>query len=236
MPCAGRHFPKIPGANSHLAHFGSAHLFGLTNAMKYVGGEDKWVAQMRYQTSGKKKIWCASMKQIMEAFSKADPDAAQSIQSAASAFGRLDVKMAERCKDHGLTLQVAVAEEGDVVYIPSGMLLAEETLNSQTILGIKVAALQGGKSLDALATVRAMQAKEDPNGPSVGYMDAYVKLAETCDSEQEAAAAKHEKDRVATERQDKAAKEKLERAAKDSQKKQDDQKEKISGAKPKAKA
>ena len=125
-----------------MIHLGTAHLFGLTSAMKYVGGEDKWVAQMRYQTCGKRKIWCASMKQLMEAFSVADPDATQSIHSAASAFGRLDVKMAERCKEHGLTLQVAVAEEGDIVYTPSGMLLAEETLNSQMILGIKVAALQ----------------------------------------------------------------------------------------------
>jgi hypothetical protein len=115
-PCAGRHFPKIPGANSQLIHLGTAHLFGLTSAMKYVGGEDKWVAQMRYQSCGKKQIWCASMKQLMEAFSVADPDATQSIHSAASAFGRLDVKMAERCKEHGLTLQVAVAEEGDIVH------------------------------------------------------------------------------------------------------------------------
>jgi hypothetical protein len=58
-----------------------------------------------------------------------------------------------------------------------------------------------------------MKAKEDPHGPSLAYLDAYVNLAATCDSEQEAAAAKLEKERVATEKQDKAAKEKQERAA-----------------------
>ena len=149
--------------------------------MKYVGGEDKWVAQMRYQTCGKRKIWGASMKQMVEAFAKADPDAAQSFPAACAAFGRLDVKMAERCKDHGLILQVAMAEEGDIVYTPSGWLLAEETLNSQMILGVKVAALEQGKSLTALATVRDMKAKEDASASIVSYMDCLLYTSDAAD-------------------------------------------------------
>jgi len=188
-PCAGRNFPKSTTNNAATSHFGTAHLFGLTSAMKYVGGEDKWAAQMRYQTCGRKKIWGANIKELMEAFAKADPDAAQSFPSACAAFGQLDVKMADRCKDHGLSLHVAIAEEGDIVYTPSGWLLAEETLNSKMVLGIKVAVLQEGKSLDAMAIVRNMKAKEDANAAVLNYMDAYVKLAEAIDSEKDQAAA-----------------------------------------------
>jgi len=207
--------------------------------MKNVGGEDKWAAQMRFHTCGKKKIWGANIKELMEAFAKADPDAAQSFPSACAAFGQLDVKMADRCKDHGLSLQVAIAEEGDIVYTPSGWLLAEETLNSKTVLGIKVAALQEGKSLDAMAIVRNMKAKEDANASVVNYMDAYVKVAETVDSENgQAAADELDKQKAATEKQQKLEKDKAakEKAAKEQQKKQDEQKEKApQGAKAKAK-
>jgi uncharacterized membrane protein YukC len=193
--------------------------------MKYLGGEDKWVAQMRYQSCGKRRIWSASMKEVSTALEKADPDALQTVQTTAAAFGRLDSKMLQRCQDHGLKVHVIIADETDIVYTPSGWMLAEETLNNATVLGIKVATLQAGTDLASLQVIRDMKAKEDDKSVSVGFIDAYTKLADACDAEQGRTTQekqKLEKERAAKEKLEKeklekerAAQEKLEKAEKD---------------------
>jgi len=93
------------------------------------------------------------------------------VPSAASVFKCLDVKQAAACCHHGLKLYHSIADEGGVMFLPSGWLLAEKPLQSEMILGIQVGAPPEAGSLDALMCLRDLYALNNPNSSAVAKVD-----------------------------------------------------------------
>ena len=93
------------------------------------------------------------------------------MSSVVSGFECLDVKQAAACRHHGLKLYHSIADEGDVVFLPSGWLLAEKPLNSPMTLGIQVGAPPEVGSSDALMCIRDLLAFDNPNSSAVAKVD-----------------------------------------------------------------
>jgi hypothetical protein len=93
------------------------------------------------------------------------------MSSVVSGFECLDVKQAAACRRRGLKLYHSIADEGDVVVLPSGWLLAEKPLHSQMTLGIQVGAAPAAGSSDALMCIRDLLAFDNPNSPAVAKVD-----------------------------------------------------------------
>ena len=137
-------------ADALMNYVRTAFVYGMTGTTEYtgVGFHERFMALSRFQRCGRTQIWCTSMSDACTVFRAAGLSGAKDVPSAASVFKCLDAKQAAACHHQGLKLFHCIADEGDVVILPSGWLLAEKPLNSQTFLGISVGALPAAGSLD----------------------------------------------------------------------------------------
>jgi len=93
------------------------------------------------------------------------------MSSVVSGFECLDVKQAAALRHRGLKLYHSITDEGDVVFLPSGWLLAEKPLHSQMTLGIQVGAPPEAGSSDALMCIRDLLAFDNPHSSAVAKVD-----------------------------------------------------------------
>ena len=172
--------PYLPVAR-HFAESAQADaLFeGMTGSREYVGigFHERFMAASRFQSCGRSQLWCASMSDACSAFRAARLSQALNVSSAASVFECLDAKQAAACHHHGLRLYHSIADEGDVVFLPSGWLLAEKPLQCQMVLGIQVGAPPEAGSLDALMCIRDLVAFDNPSSPAMAKVDIALNLA-----------------------------------------------------------
>ena len=166
--------PYLPGAR-HFAESAPADALvrGLTGSKEYmgIGGHERFMAASRFQSCGRTQLWCASMSDACTAFRNAGLNQTLNVSSAVSVFQCLDANQAATCRHHGLKLYHSIADEGDVVYLPSGWLLAEKPLQCQMVLGIQVGAPPEAGSLDALMCIRELLAFDNPNSSAVAEVD-----------------------------------------------------------------
>jgi hypothetical protein len=78
-----------------------------------------------------------------------------------------------------LNLYHTIADEGDVVYLPSGWLLGEKSLSSQIVLRITAVTCPDTGSLAMLKCIRDLLAFDNSSSPAVEKLDANVRLVET---------------------------------------------------------
>jgi hypothetical protein len=133
LPCA-RHFAESEPADTLVQV--------MTGSRDYVGFgfHSGFMAASRFQCTGRTQLWCASIIDAYTAFRATGLSRSLNVPSTAATFTSLDVKQAAACRHHGLELYHSIADEGDVVFLPSGWLLAERPLQSEMILGIRVGA------------------------------------------------------------------------------------------------
>ena len=168
LPCA-RHFAESEPADTLVQV--------MTGSRDYVGigFHSGFMAASRFQCTGRMQLWCASIIDAYTAFRATGLSRSLNVASAAATFECLDVKQAAACRHHGLELYHSIADEGDVVFLPSGWLSAERPLQSEMILGIRVGAPPEAGSLDALMCLRDLYAFDNPNSLAVAKVDIALK-------------------------------------------------------------
>ena len=167
-------------ADTLMNYVRTAFVFGMTGTTEYigVGFHERFMALSRFQRCGSTKIWCASVSDACNAFRATGLNTVKDASSTASVFKCLNAKQAAACHHQGLKLFHCIADEGDVVILPSGWLLAEKPLNSQTILGISVGALPAAGSLDDFVHFRRigdLLAFHNPSSSAVASVDMHAK-------------------------------------------------------------
>jgi len=164
LPCA-RYFAESEPAETFVE--------GMTGSRDYVGVEfhSGFMAASRFQSSGRSQLWCASVIDACTAFRATGLSQCFTMSSVVSGFECLDVKQAAALRHRGLKLYHSIVDEGDVVFLPSGWLLAEKPLHSQMTLGIQVGAPPEAGSSDALMCIRDLLAFDNPHSSAVAKVD-----------------------------------------------------------------
>ena len=136
-------------ADALMHYVRTAFVFGMSGTTEYmgVGFHERFMALSRFQKCGRTHISCTSISDARTAF-RAAP------------------------YHQGLKLFHCIADEGDVVFLPSGWLLAEKPLNSKMILGISVGAIPSAGSLDA---------HRGPSGLQQSQLISYGKRGHKCE-------------------------------------------------------
>ena len=157
--------PNLPSTHA-LAPLAVPYIFGFSKDMVYVGGEDKWLGQLRLQMLGERLIVMGRFDQIAKEFGMKDPQ----LGDVAKAFTELTDERVKTFK--GLSLFSARHKFGDMIYVPPGWLFAEWTRSTEAVIGVKMACGHAS-SLGALESVLAVKEKADPDGQLVKTMRAY---------------------------------------------------------------
>jgi hypothetical protein len=157
----------------------TAHATGMTGYNQALGFQHNFMSALRFQSSGRTQLWCANICNVCASFRAAGLSTARNIAETASAFKKLDARKAAKCCTHGFRLYHTIADEGDVVYLPSGWLLGEKSLSSQMVLRITAVTFPDSGSLGALRCIRDLLAFDNPSSPALENVDENMRLVET---------------------------------------------------------
>ena len=157
-------------AGHDLTPFVQPYIYGFTDSMVYIGGEDKWAGQVRLQLSGVRYVVLAAMSPLVDALGLKG----KGINEVAKAFSDMDKNQVEQMGiDKGLKLQFAVQPSHSALYVPPGWICAEYVRSAEEVVGLKMASAH----VDALASFREiLEQKEaaDSSSNMVKAMKAYV--------------------------------------------------------------
>ena len=114
-------WPKnLPGGHD-LTPFVQPYIYGFTNNMVYVGGEDKWAGQVRLQLSGVRHVVLAPMSLLVDALGLKG----KGISEVAKAFADMDKDQVQQMRDKGLKPHFVVHQSNSTLYVPPGWICAE---------------------------------------------------------------------------------------------------------------
>ncbi|CAE7361468.1 unnamed protein product [Symbiodinium sp. CCMP2592] len=163
-------WPKTLPAGHDLTPFVQPYIYGFTDSMVYIGGEDKWAGQVRIQLSGVRYVVLAAMSPLVDALGLKG----KGINEVAKAFSDMDKDQVEKLGvDKDFKLQCAVQSSHSALYVPPGWICAEYVRSAEEIVGLKMASVH----VDALASFREIfEQKEaaDSSSPMVKAMKAYM--------------------------------------------------------------
>ena len=147
-------------ADALMNYVRTAFVYGMTGTTEYAGAgfHERFMALSRFQRCGRTQICCTSIGDACAAFHAA------------------------ACHHQGLKLFRCIADEGDVVFLPRGWLLAEKPLHSQTIVGISVGALPAAGSWDDFMRIGDLLGFHNPSSSAVASVDINAKLLESHDN------------------------------------------------------
>ena len=165
MDPTGVAWPKNLPAGHELTSLTQPSIYGFTSSMNYVGGEDKWVGQLRLQLAGERYLVMAKYSEVA---SKLDVKK-RTLGEVAKVFSDLD---AESARAAGLQLWQVKQKGETVLYIPPGWLFAEHVVSTDVVCGVKMAC--GHKqTLDSFNVILKDKQATDAAGAMLKTMQAY---------------------------------------------------------------